>query len=644
VIRWSLFLALSAGAVAYSLWLYLRVELPVKSGRGLALARAAALVVLLMLLFDLRVPSAVGMSGSAERWALLDASLSMGAAPPGGSSAWEEARSRARQLDRDGWTVVTFGGGTQLGEPEGGATPSELHTLLAPALNRAVEAGATSVRVLSDLRFEDAVAVRSVLGTLPLDVEFERFGDVQNNAGISRLDVPDLARAEGSVTAVVEIHGGGVGDSVSIEVFEEDRPVAQRRVAVPSPGLRSRVPIELPTPDASGRVRYTARVALDGDTFSSDDEAVTYANVGTEERALVVVSVRPDWEPRHLLPVLEEVTGLPGLGYMRVGPDRYMPMGRALDRGGPVDSATVRRSAEDAALLVLHGLGATGEDWVRSLVDRPGPDVVLLDDPVGALLMDIPTGDLRDGEWYVSSDIPTSPIAGSLVGTAFQGLPPLTSVLLPTDPARVRGSLFIQLRGAGPLEAAVHLEDGPSGRTAVLLASGLWRWAARDSGRDAYRHLWSGIAGWLLAGESVLGAQPRPTRWVVERGQPVAWTAPVDGIERRIVVSRGDSVVADVTALDRGALETGVLPPGEYDYRVESSAGDTLVDGRFDVAEATSEMVAPPAVPETQARGVEGVEREEEPGSPLRTEPWPYLLVIGLLCGEWIGRRRSGLR
>jgi hypothetical protein len=36
---------------------------------------------------------------------------------------------------------------------------------------------------------------------------------------------------------------------------------------------------------------------------------------------------------------------------------------------------------------------------------------------------------------------------------------------------------------------------------------------------------------------------------------------------------------------------------------------------------------------------------EAEPaGTPLRTRPWPYLLVIGLLCGEWIGRRRSGLR
>jgi hypothetical protein len=643
VIRWSLFLALSAGAVAFAFWVYLRVELPVRWGRLLAVTRATTLILLLMLLFDLRLPAVFSRSGD-QRWALLDASLSMGASTPGSASPWEAAASRARTLDREGWTVVTFGAGTRLEGSEGDASPTELSSLLAPALDRALEAGVTRVRVLSDLRFEDAVAVRSALGVLPLDVEFERFGQDLSNAGVSRLEVPDLARAEGSVTAQVEVHGGTVGDSLSVQVFEEGRPVANQRVSAPSAGLRLSVPINLPTPQTTGRLRYTARVLQEGDAFPSDDEAVAYANVGTAERALVVVSVRPDWEPRYLLPVLEEVTGLSGLGYLRVGPDRYVPMGRALDRGGPVDSATVKQSAGDAALLVLHGLGAANDAWVRALVDRPGPDVVLLDDPAGADLIGIPTGDPRDGEWYVSSDIPTSPIAGSLVGGAFQGLPPLSQVLLPNDPAQVRGSLFVQLRGAGPLEAAVHLADGPNGRTAVLLASGLWRWAARDDGREAYRHLWSGIAGWLLAGESVPGAQPRPTLWVVPRGAPVTWSAPLDGVERRIQVSRGDSVVAEATTLDRGAFETGVLPPGRYTYRVEGVSGDSLAAGRFDVAATTTEMTAPPMVPdETRATGAASV-RDEEPGSPLRTYPWPYLLIMGLLCGEWIGRRRSGLR
>lgn len=644
MIRWSLFLALAAGAVAYSLWLYLRVELPVQWARRLAVVRASALIVILLLLFDVRLPMAVSGGGDG-RWVLLDASLSMGAAAPGGASAWEAASARARSLDREGWTVVTFGGGTRRGENEGDAGPTELESLLAPALTRAVEAGVRRVRVLSDMRLEDAVAVRSALESLPIDVELERFGEDLANAGVSSLSVPDLPRADGSVTAEVEVHGGVGGDSLTIQVFEEGTRVVERRVPAPSAGLRARVPVALPTPGSAGRLRYTARVVTQGDAFPSDDEVVAYANVGSEESALVVLSARPDWEPRYLLPVLEEVTGLPGLGYIRAGPDRWVPMGRAIERGPPVDSASVRSTAQSAALLVLHGVSGSSDGWVRALVDRSGPEAILLDDPAGAELVGITTGVAQDGEWYVSSDIPTSPVAGSLAGTTFQGLPPVTSVLLPDDPARVRGSLFIQLRGAGPLEAALHLEEGPGGRTAVLLASGFWRWAARPSGREAYRRLWSGIAGWLLTGESVAGAQPRPTRSVVERGRPVAWSAPSDSVERRVVITRGDSVVTEVDTRGRGAFETGVLPPGRYAYRVSDAAGDSLAAGRFDVSESTEEMTpAPMAAEDVDAASAEGGTREDDPGSPLRTEPWPYLLVIGLLCGEWIGRRRSGLR
>ncbi len=612
-------------------------------GRWLGLVRAGVWIVLLLLLFDVRLPAAFGADGTQRRWALLDASLSMAAATSSGASAWTEALDRARELERAGWDVVAFGAGTSLGIPDADDQPTELITRLAPALERAVESGVTRVRVLSDLRFEDAVAVRSALASLPLDVEFEPFGQEVANAGISGFEVPDLPLVDGSVTAELEVHGGS-GDSLDVRVFEEGVPIADARVAAPSGGLRARVRVPLPTPSSTGRLRYTASITLAGDAFASDDEAVSYASVGTEERALVVLSLRPDWEPRYLLPVLEEVTGLPGLGYLRAGPDRYVSMGRALDRGGPVDSATVRSAAEEAALLVLHGLDDQSDTWVQELVGRPGPDAILLDGASGAELVGIAAGDPRDGEWYVSSDIPTSPIAGSLAGMDFQGLPPVTGVLLPTDPARVRGSLFVQLRGAGPLEAMVHLEEDEGGRTAVLLASGLWRWAARENGRAAYRHVWSGIAGWLLGGESVLGAQPRPVSWVVERGEPVPWNAPIDGVERRVVVSRGDSVVAETTVVDRTTFETGVLPPGLYDYFVQGASGDTLASGRFDVAGSTEEMVPSPFGADDSQLADASSAADRDPGVPLRTQPWPYLLVIGLLCGEWIARRRSGLR
>jgi hypothetical protein len=644
VIRWSLILALVAGVVAYSWWLYLRLEIAVPAAKWLAAARATALVLVVLLLFDVRLPTG-GPGGGSDEWVLLDASLSMGAAPEGGASAWEEASARARALERQGWRVVTFGDGAEEEALDDETEPGAFRSLLAPALDRAAEGGVRRVRVLSDLRLEDAVAVRSALAALPVEVEFERFGGEVVNAGISRLEVPDVSRPTEPVDAEVEIHVASAVDSVTVRVLEEGTLVREVRVAAPMPGLRARVPLELPPPGATGRVRYTASVVVEGDAFPSDDGAVAYASVGHEEGALVLVSLRADWEPRYLLPLLQDVTGLPAIGYLRAGPDAFVPMGRALDRGAPVDSASVRRAAADATLLVLHGLTGDADAWARSLVGRSGRSVVFAADAEGATLAGIPSGQPRPGEWYASGDIPTSPIAGALAGVALQGLPPLSDVLLPTDPARVRGALLVQLRGVGAPEAALQLDERPGGRIAVVLASGFWRWAARDSGRDAYRRLWSGVAGWLLAGEGAAPLEPRPMDWVVPRGEAVVWSVPVDSTSRRVIVTAGDSVVVDEPLANEGSQSTGVLAPGPYAYRVEGVGGAVLATGRFDVAEATLEMAPLATVPGEGEAGVPAAAGvENRPGSPLRTRPWPYLLIMGLLCAEWIGRRRSGLR
>jgi hypothetical protein len=172
--------------------------------------------------------------------------------------------------------------------------------------------------------------------------------------------------------------------------------------------------------------------------------------------------------------------------------------------------------------------------------------------------------------------------------------------------------------------------------------------------------VWSGVAGWLLADQSVSATEVRPMSWVVGRAEPVTWSVPADSSELRLVVISSDSVAvgaADSLVVDSrvgggGPLSTGVLPPGAYRYRVSSDAdadadtdaGAVVTEGRFDVAAATDEMVPPPIEPAAAAGAGTMVAGAQAAGRPFRTSPWPYLLVIALLCGEWIGRRRSGLR
>lgn len=648
MMRVLLFVLLAAAFAGYAFWIYGRAELSVPAGRWLAMARASVFVVILLLLFDVRLP-AVGDGDRPARWVLLDASLSMAAVDTDGLRPWEPARERARLLEREGWNVVRFGDGRLRPGAETSAEPDALLSRLAPALETAAESGARQVRVLSDLRFEDAVAVRAALETLPMNVEFERFGGSIANAGIGRFVVPDLLQPDGRPVAELEVHGGALGDSIEVEIFEEDRPVARVRIPAANEGLRSRASVELPSPAEAGRRRFTARVAADaggspagGDALSDDDLAVAYASVGFEEGAVVLVSLRPDWEPRYLLPVLEEVTGLSVVGYLRAGPDRFVRMGSAPDRGPPADSASVRQAAASAALLIVHGLGEGSPSWIAALAGGPGRRLVLPIDAGGAAHLGMDVSPPRPGEWYASPDVPTSPIAGSLAGISLQGLPPLGNVLVPGERS-TQPPLQLQLRGAGAPESAVALMNRVEGRAAVMLASGFWRWSMREAGREPYRRFWSGVAGWLLADERVATSRIRPGQWVVPRGAPVVWSLPDDTVGTRIVVSDSGGVVLDTTLLG-GQTATRSLPPAAYRYSALDPAGDTLASGRFDVASTNTELLPAPMEPEMPARTAALGAVDDLLGPPLRTTPWPYLLVLLLLCGEWVVRRRSGLR
>ncbi len=643
--RLLLFLLLGAALAAWSFWVYLRAELPVRGRRILAGLRAAALLLLLALLFDPRLPW--GDAGaSTARWVLLDASLSMGAAPPGRSSPWDSARARARALEEDGWRVVTFGDGLRVGAAADSLrAPGAPTTRLAEALRRAAEAGAAEVRVLSDLRFHDGVEAGAVLAAARGPVDFEAVGAEVPNAGVVGLEIPDVLRRDRPRDAVFELLGDGAGDSVEVEIREEGRVVATWSGTTPPAGRLRRVSVELPPPGPEGRVRYTATVRLDGDAFPEDDEAVAWAAAGFEEDALVLVSLAPDWEPRWLLPTLEQVTGLPGAGWLRVGPDRFVPMGRGVDRGAPVDSATVGRAAREAAVLVVHGLEGDADAWARALPAAAPRVLAWPHDRAGAELVGLEVAPVQGGEWYASSNLPPSPVVAELAGQDFSGFPPLGEFFLVSDQDGTRPPLQVQLGGTGRAEAAVVLRREAGRRMVVPLTRGYWRWAARGgAAREGYRRLWGALAGWLLtADDAVAGAGVRPVERVVPRGTAPRWLLPAGAGPVRLEISRGDSLVAADTLEGRGPVAGGLLEPGSYAYRATRADGGDLGEGRFDVARTTDELLPAPRRPEAAVGDGTGPEVTEA-GTPLRTRPWPYLLVLVLLCAEWIGRRRVGLR
>ncbi|MFQ5538700.1 MAG: hypothetical protein ACE5GJ_14790, partial [Gemmatimonadota bacterium] len=656
-----LFLLVVVAAGTFAAWVYLRMEPSVRGRRLLAFLRAGVLALVLLLGINPPIPWR-GASAAGE-WAVLDNSLSMMAVGADGTPLWDGARARARALEDQGLRVETL---------TGSLSPEAPRSELAPVLRRAAEAGAAGVRVLSDFRLHDPLEVEDLLSQAGLEVSAEPYGAGVSNAGVAELRVDDALGAGDSVRAVAELFASGAGDSVRVEFRREGALLRSRKVAAPGEGRVREVAAWLPgaTEAASttaeepvGRARYTVRVFAGGDVYPDDDEAVAYALVGGREGGVVLVSFRPDWEPRYLLPVLGAVTGLPTRGYLRLPGGRFAVMGRGGERGAPVDSTVVRREVARADLVVIHGLGGEVDAWEGALLKgaRARPAILVWPaDEAGARRLGLSVRGGGGGEWYAAPEAPASPVGGALAGTDLRGIPPLEDLLV--SDALAGAPLTVQLGGTGPPHPAVTLREEEGRRMAAPLASGFWRWAARPGRpREVYRRLWSGVAGWLL--EAPAGRVPatvRPRVWVVPRGEPVAWLLPsgADSVPLRIWREGGSGAqapaalrgvspppvppespsarpVVDALLTTRGGRETGVLAPGTYRYEAGEGAWG---GGRFDVARATREMLPAPHLP----AGFEG-EGGRRVTAPARTRPlrdftWLYLVAMILLLAEWIGR------
>ncbi len=682
---WLAFVVLVAGAGGFAAWIYVRRELPIPGRSLLGTIRALILVLVLLLLWDPRLPGGSRSVGGEGSWVLLDASASMSAPAAAGASAdtgagpgavagganWVSALERAKDLARAGAQVLLFGETPRVVPFDSldALLPVASTSRLAPALARAAEAGATDVTVLSDLRLDDPVEAELSLGRTPFGVEIERSGEAVRNAGVARFELPP--RAESGTPLSVEIalfsEETDPGDTIRVEVWEEERLVASAGVPAVEPGLLATATIRLPAPSDTGWLRYRLLVSLPGDRFEADDAKSAYTEVDPTEGGLVLLSLEPDWEPRFLLPVLSQITGLDSRGFLSLSGDRYLRLGSGAEVVPPVGEAEVREALAGADFVVLHGLGAAAPDWVSTTLAEAPRAIVFPSDPAGALASGVEARNHLDGEWYTTPDLPPSPLAASLSGADLTGLPPLTAILPRRTPGTAPGPIPLQRQGSGPMEAGLVLEENGGRRRAVVLASGFWRWAFREgSDREAYRRLWAGVAGWLLASAPQEGAAPvRPEKRVWSSREPMEWRAP--GLIGREVSFRlsvddsvngsangstgdsvGDSVVLDTTVVVDGAglIRTRALPVAEYSYLITLPGEDgSIGSGRIESERHSLELIRQPVdISPREAGGGAGATSRARLGPPLRTHPAPYILILVLLSAEWIGRRRGGLR
>ena len=355
-----------------------------------------------------------------------------------------------------------------------------------------------------------------------------------------------------------------------------------------------------------------------------DDERIRIVDV-TEQPAVVVLLDPPDWEGRFLVSELGEIVRTTVRGYAHVNPSLWLDMTSTM----PVPAETVRRLARDAALLVIRGDGdgmtATNRRqpvWSWPTIFDAAPGVTARD-------------------WYLSSSVQASPLAGRLASVQWDSVPPVLG--LAQQPPDGHDWVAISARQArrGAERPALLGLDSAGVRALLTLGTGWWRWRLRGgAAREAYRAILAGGIDWLLGSELSPSDVTLFASTVVSRDEPILFRWVGDSTPDSLSVSMtsdGDaSVETHLLRFDSYGVALLTLPPGVYRWLVSEFGGSRGVV----VVEEYSDEYHPRSTVDLAGGNSAGVTLFERYA---RDNWWLFLIVIVALTAEWSWRHRRGL-
>ena len=604
-------LSLMAGAVAAAAG-----YLPRSDGSTRRLAVPIALRFAgVSLVVALALDAPAGLARRAAPFAALDASASWSRG--GDASRWNAARDSARAVGAD--SIAIFGDSVRVGEPP--RDPTDASSRAQPVVERAL-AGGRPLVVVTDGELADPEALRAlpagsrVIVAPPANVR---------DAAVVQLEAPRAVVQGDTMDVRVDVSAGGRGAAAGrVTLLLGDAPVAEAAVdSMTAWGERS-VTLRARASVAAGPAILRAVLRSPGDGEPRNDTLGVAVDVSAQASA-VFVSSSPDADVRWIVATLRGAVSLPTRAYYRVAPGQWRVEGSL----APIAEGEVRKLLHDAPLAVIHG------------------DTALFGPPLtatrGALALIAPPVQ-RTGEWYVSAT-PPSPLAAPLAGARWDSLPPLDVAL-----AFARGD-WVALeaqRSANDVRQPVVVGRQEPRRTIVVTATGFARWRVRPgAAADAFGALWGAVFDWL--------AQERPDAraalaagGVLREGDAVTWRrgGARDSLVRLLVRRRGGAPAGGgarratgdtlVVRFARGATEaqSPALAAGVYD--VTASGGPSLLV----INRGTEWVPRRPAVRSGAIGG--GAALGDAPR--LRTRAWPFVIALVLLCGEWVLRRRAGMR
>ena len=657
---WLLAAILAASVGAFLRYGMREERVPGRLSPAILWAAAVFLILTGMLLPPLRARP----EPPAPRTVILDVSASMELpVAPGRDSRLDSAVVIARTLSPD--LLIRFGAGMveESGPDELDPSPPEAvrsGSRLTPALRAARAAGADSVVIITDGELEDREAARAEAERLRLALREERPLTPITRTTIREVAHPDRVSGGDTIPFVVELWtptaaaaarpadvGGEEADSVTVTVTGPDCARAVTRAPRPAARRSRLVDLQIPAPAVRGSaewLRYEVATNAGADPLGSDSVRIAWIEVAPTRAGPVLISVDPDWEPGHLLPVLNRTSTGGARAFLRVGPDRWVRAGTT-PRPVPLERVTAEAAGSD--LLVVQGAPNALPGWLTRAASGHDRLLFLVRGPGEVPGTDLSVGGVVEGEWFAELPPPPGPVARSIGAFEPTELPPVFSLRGISGPA---ASPVLQFRRdrRGDVRPGVLSVSSSGRRQVVVVAEGTWRWSARTgSSRAVYRALYAGIAGWLLEDSHRVPVALVPGE--SDLVPPAGWDVAPAAEDLLLVVrdADGDEIWRDSVGQPSERIELPSLPAGELSYEARGLLdGSAFSVGRpFTVPGAVEELAGRPVGRSLTAGSPPTAgDRWSRPRGGSTAPVWPFALAAVLLCLEWWLRRRLGLR
>jgi hypothetical protein len=422
-----------------------------------------------------------------------------------------------------------------------------------------------------------------------------------------------------SLSLDVDVRGfdAAADDSVRVEIRDRSRTLGARAAVLRDGTARVRVPVAT---RGLAPGDHLLRVTLGGgDAEPRTDERRHLLSVAPTP-GIVLIASPGSWDARFLYQALVDVAALPVRGYVRLERGAW----RTMHDLARVSDADVGRAARNADLLVLKGESGDLASGTRARG-----------------LWVWPSGETGEavipGDWYLAAS-GSSPVAGAFLGAPADSFPPATQ-LVPIDPAPGGWvALTAQESRRGAVRPAVVGAEAGARRRVTVAVDGLWRWPFQGGAAEqAYRGWVGATVSWLLGGADSVRGRVRPVRAVVQQGRPLVFEWVGGGAARptALALTGGEAPRTDTLAFDSQGRAELHLPPGDYRYTVEGGGGGVVA-----VETYSDELLPRPVRLAERAPGAVRANLR----SPAREWLWLFGIAILALAGEWLARRRLGLR